>query len=78
MPMPRRKKWWEKLAENQYEHFYTDALEILPSVPGRFRSTYDVIIEERLIHLVLRLQRTVKKRSLEKWLVGQNPGNQDW
>ena len=53
--MPRRKKWWEKLAEHQYEHFYEAALGILPSVPKRFRSTYDVIIDERLMHLVLRI-----------------------
>ena len=68
MPMPRRKKWWEKLAENQHEHFYKDAREVLPSVPKRFRHVYDVIIEDRLMHLILRIQRAVKKRSLERWL----------
>lgn len=24
-PKPRRKLWWEKLSESQYDHFYDDA-----------------------------------------------------
>ena len=68
MPMPRRKKWWEKLAEKQHDHFYKDANEILPTVPKRFKPMYHVIIDERLMHMVLRIQRAVKKRSLDRWL----------
>ena len=55
MPMPRRKKWWEKLAEKQHDHFYKDANEILPTVPKRFKPIYLVIIDERLMHMVLRI-----------------------
>ena len=29
LPTPRRKQWWEKLADSQYDHFYQDALAIL-------------------------------------------------
>ena len=78
MPMPRRKRWWEKLAEKQHDHFYKHALNLLPTVPDRFKPVYNMIIKERLIHLVLRIQRAVKKRSLERWLVEQSPGNQNW
>jgi len=55
MPMPRRKKWWEKLAEKQHDHFYKDAAEILPTVPKRFEPIYHTIIDERLMGMVLRI-----------------------
>lgn len=69
MPLPRRKKWWEKLAERQHDHFYQEAMEILPTVPHKFLDIYSLIIEQRQIHAVLRIQRYVKKRGLERWLV---------
>ena len=30
------------------------------------------------MHLVLRIQRAIKKRSLEKWLQDQAPQNHNW
>ena len=69
MPLPRRKKWWEKLSEHQYDHFYVEAEEILPSVPRKYLSLYQLIIDQKLMHNILLIQRFVKKRGLEQWLV---------
>ena len=78
MPLPRRKKWWEKLAEHQHDHFYQEAEDIQGSVPRDYRMIYSLIIEHRLMKHVLILQRYVKKRGLERWLLEQNPDNRDW
>jgi hypothetical protein len=47
MPLPRRKKWWEKLSEHQHDHFYDEAIELLPSVPRSFVKVYTTIINHR-------------------------------
>jgi len=78
MPLPRRKKWWEKLSEHQHDHFYDEAVELLPSVPRDFSKVYSLIVEHCLMHNVLTIQRYIKKRGLERWLVSQNPENRDW
>ena len=78
MPLPRRKKWWEKLSEHQHDHFYQEAIEMFPSVPGKYQMVYKIIIEHKLMHNVLVIQRYVKKRGLERWLLEQNPENRDW
>ena len=51
---------------------------MLPSVPTQFRQTYEIIINHRLMHHILTLQRFFKRRSLNNWLVTQTPGNLDW
>ena len=78
MPLPRRKKWWEKLAENQHDHLYDEAEEIFPSVPPKYQPIYRLIIDQRLMQNVLVIQRYVKKRGLEQWLIEQNPENRNW
>lgn len=40
LPLPRRKKWWEKLAEHQHDHFYQEAHEMLPTVPAKYTECY--------------------------------------
>ena len=45
MPLPRRKKWWEKLAEHHQDHFYQEGNELLPTVPSKFHAVYRLIIE---------------------------------
>lgn len=78
MALPRRKKWWEKLHEHQHDHFYEEAIELLPSVPRSFVKVYTTIINYRQMHNVLTIQRFVKKRGFERWLIEQNPENRDW
>ena len=78
MPLPRRKKWWEKLSEHQHDHFYNDAEDLLETVPQTFLPCYQVIIDHKLMDRILIIQRYVKKRGLERWLVDQNPENRDW
>lgn len=53
MPLPRRKKWWEKLSEHQYDHFYEEAEEILPSVPRKYLPLYQLVIDQKLMNSIL-------------------------
>lgn len=53
LPLPRRKKWWEKLDEHKHDHFYREAKDILESVPRKYRQIYSLIIEHKLMKHVL-------------------------
>jgi len=53
MPKPRRKQWWEKLMEEEYDYFYEVAGEKLKKVPPVYRDIYDFILEHRLIKYVI-------------------------
>ena len=37
LPTPRRKQWWEKLVDTQYDHFYEEGLTLLPTVPPQYQ-----------------------------------------
>ena len=69
MPLPRRKKWWEKLSEHQHDHFYQEAVEMYSTVPRDYQLVYKLIIEHQLIKHILVIQRFIKKRNLQKWLM---------
>ena len=78
LPQPRRKKWWEKLAEHQHDHFYQEVQEMLPTVPAKYLETYTIILKQRQMHQVLKIQRYVKQRGLKQWLLAQSPANEGW
>uniref|UniRef100_A0A7S3I7Y9 Uncharacterized protein n=1 Tax=Favella ehrenbergii TaxID=182087 RepID=A0A7S3I7Y9_9SPIT len=78
LPLPRRKKWWEKLAEHQHDHFYQEAVEMLPTVPAKYLETYTLIIEHQMMQAILKIQRYVKMRGLKQWLLVQSPDNTGW
>ena len=53
MPKPRRKQWWEKLMEEEYDYFYEIAGDKLKKVPPVYRDIYNFILEHRLIKYVI-------------------------
>lgn len=74
MPKPRRKQWWEKLLEEQYDHFYEDAEKL--KIPNKFQGIYKNIVEHRKIKEVILLQRFMRKRIHARWLKKQEAHNQ--
>ena len=57
LPLPRRKKWWEKLAEHQHDHFYQEAREVMTSksFPAHYTEAYSVIIQHQQMHKILKI-----------------------
>ncbi|CDW79638.1 UNKNOWN [Stylonychia lemnae] len=68
LPKPRKKQWWEKLMEEEYNYFYEQAGEKLKRVPLVYRDIYDFILEHRLIKHVIVIQRFIRKRKMRQWL----------
>eukprot|EP00347_Sterkiella_histriomuscorum_P019570 403341130 len=77
LPKPRKKQWWEKLMEEEYDYFYEKAGEKLKKVPVCYRDLYEFILEHRLIKQVIQIQRFIRKRNMRRWLIEHNVEDQD-
>ena len=74
LPVPRRKLWWEKLREKEYEHLYRQASLLKAGAPRQYRYLYDLLIKQKQMGKLVRIQRFVRKRQMNMWLEAHHIG----
>ena len=72
IPKPRRRQWWEKVMEKEFEFLYDKAKKQMKEAPVKYRDLYEMIIEHKLMRHIILIQRYFRKRKMKKWLEAHN------